>query len=149
MTRDGLHRDHIFILTLLVPIIIFAVWNSRRHRRRIEAQLLDKARNKVLKDMQAACRQRVERFKLDVERFVNSYLANATTQIVSALEEQLSTTFAEREVSIVGDLARAQVESDRIADRIAVAKQVRNNLVNQLRVELRRHLAQTAKATNS
>lgn len=62
--------------------------------------------------------------------------------LIRLFEDAIDATFSKREAEVIGTLARAQVEADKLAERIAVVRQVRGSLINQLGVELRRKLSQ-------
>jgi hypothetical protein len=124
----------------IVPIVGFAVFQTRRIRRRMMDKGAEKSAAKLKKDVEAFCKTKVERFKGEIERFAHAYVATAQNEIVAGAESAVTRTFAKKEEALAGDLAKAQLTADKLADQINAYKSVRGALSGTFLVEAKRKL---------
>ena len=128
----------------VIPAGVFAVRNGQKVRRQLIAAATEKNRDKLKRDLEALLKQRVERFKADAERFAHAYLAQRQQDVLGVIEPAIAATFDERERGLSSQLARTQLEGERIADLLGQLRQVKGGLTTQVLVDLRRLAAEQA-----
>ncbi len=122
----------------LLPILGFSFLQGRRHRKKLFTGNLEKAKDRLKKSLATEAKGELDRFKLDAERYTAAYCGAAQQAAGAALEPQVAEYFEALEKQVARDLASAQMESDKSADQINVARQLKGNLTGQLLLELKR-----------
>lgn len=126
---------------MIAPIVGFAVWAGRRSRTRLVAVNRDKARDRLRKALAGELKSTLDRFKMEAERFCQSYLQSAQQVALAAIEPAVQREFEKRDQAAVQELAKSQLASDKIAEQLMAVKQVKTGLTGQLIVDLKRKLA--------
>jgi response regulator RpfG family c-di-GMP phosphodiesterase len=122
----------------VIPTAAFAVINGRKTRTKLIAAAADKHRDKLKRELETLLKQRVDRFRADAERHAHAWLADRQRDLLAALEPLVATVFDERERGLASQLARTQLDSERIADQLGQLRQIKTNLTSQVLVDLRR-----------
>lgn len=124
----------------LMPIIVFSAFEIRKTRARLIQSNTEKAKQKLKKDLETACKLRIDRFKQDAERYTQAYLAAAQQHVGGELEAEISRTFQRREEALATELARVQLEADRVADQLNAFRQAKQQLATMTLIDLKRRL---------
>ena len=101
--------------TAIAPILVFAIMNGRKARRRLVAQSKDKANEKIRRTILTDLKTQIDRFKPDAERYAANYCGAVSAAVVSAVEPLIARTFEERDRALVMDQAKAQIAADKRA----------------------------------
>jgi hypothetical protein len=142
MNESPVHVRAIVMSATIMPVIFFAGFQGVRSRRRLTAQLLEKARNEIAKNVDTAMRAQMDRFKLDAERYCADYGQQALSTVLHHVEPFVAEHFAARESAATGELAAAQIQLDRLQDQVTTLRSVRTSLVSQVQVDVRRRLSE-------
>lgn len=128
----------VIISSLLVPVLVFAGFQTRAQRKKLSGKLVDKAQEKLRKALEQYSRTRVERFAKEADRHVGTWLSAVQADVSNSLETQASAVFARREASLASEIAKVALQSDRLQDQLQVLRQVRNMVVAPFAAEARR-----------
>jgi hypothetical protein len=141
--QQPIHVRALIMGGCVLPIVGFAGWATVRLRNKLINKSEDKGQDVLLKDFGGFLRNRIERLRVELERHAVEYVNQATTALGSQLEQTISSVFSERESQLVRELARVQMEADRLMDRVNSLKQLRTLLSTQVLVEVRKKLRET------
>jgi cell pole-organizing protein PopZ len=125
---------------MVTPIGISAFFQARAQRRKITAQNLDRARDRLQKAIVAEAKLDLERFKPDAERYATQYGATAQAAVLAAADRLIAEAFDRREKDVARDLARAQLQTDRVTDQLNLLRQIKGSLSGTLVVDLKRRV---------
>lgn len=140
--REQGHLRAIGLAALVVPVIVYAVFQTRVHRKRLLQRNTEKALEKMKKALELYTKTRVDRFAKEIDRYVGSWLQQAQGEVGQSIDATIASAFARREASVASELAKAQLNADKLQDQIQMLKQARSSLMNNFLVEARRRLAQ-------
>lgn len=126
------------ISALLIPVLVFAAFQTRASRKKLAARLGEKAQEKLRKSLEQYARTRVDRFAKEAERHVGSWLSAVQSDVCNELESQAASVFGRREANVAGEIAKVALQSDRLQDQIQTIRQLRNGPINTFVIEARR-----------
>ena len=127
---------------LLVPIIGFAARTGRTARTKLIEGQVERAKDKIRRQMKEDFKVSVERFKLQIERTLNSFAAQAQPAVLDVVESAVTSHIDRRERELAPEIARVQAAADRIGDTVNLVKMSRSGLATQLIIDLRRKIAE-------
>jgi hypothetical protein len=131
---------------MVVPVIAFAVLAGGKTRRKLKAANLEKAKEKLRKELDAHFKLTIDRFRPEAERYVAAQLASVQQALLAAIEPAVSRAFEERERALAGDLARSAIAADRISEQLNGLRMARGSLATQTSVDLKRRQRELAGA---
>jgi hypothetical protein len=123
---------------MLAPILAFAVIQTRGQRKKLISKSGERSAEKLKKAIDIYSRTRVDRFAKDAERHAQAWVQQASNDLVSAIDTAVARFLTQKEAAMAGELARAQLQAERLGDQLAALKQSRSALVNGALPELRR-----------
>jgi hypothetical protein len=124
----------------LFPIVLLAVLQGAKHRRRLRKNNVEKAHDRLKKAIGTEAKTDFDRFKPDAERYCGTYCVAAQQQVLSAIEPVIAQIFERREKDVAVDLARAQLHTDKLNDGVNMLRQLRTSLAGQLVIDVKRRL---------
>jgi hypothetical protein len=134
------HIRAAIMLVCLLPILYFGYYGMTREREKLLKRHEDKATAKLRKDVEAICKTRLERLKLEVERAIQKYLNDAQQAILDQVNPIIESVFRRREESLSHELTALKLRSDRLQDQLMAIRQAKTGLSTQALFEVRRKL---------
>lgn len=125
---------------LIMPVIGFAVFQTVSQRSKLTTSFGERAIEKLKRNAETYTKTRIDRFSKDVERHTQTFVQQAQLDLLAAIDLRSSRFFAEKETSIAGELARAQLQAERLGDQLQQLRQARSALANGAIPDLRRQL---------
>ncbi len=125
---------------MVTPIGIFAFFQARGQRKKLYTQNMDRARERLQKAIVAEARIDLDLFKPDAERYAGQYGATAQAAVLAAADRVVAEAFEKREKDVARDLAKAQIQADRVMDQLTVLRQIKGSLTGTLVVDLKRRV---------
>ncbi len=129
---------------MVLPVAVFAVLAGGKARGRLRASNLEKAREKLRKELEAGFKLAVDRFRPEAERYVAAQLASVQAALLSALEPAVARVFEEKERALSSELARSALQADRLNEQLNGLRMARGTLATQLLVDLKRRQRELA-----
>lgn len=129
------------ITSLIIPIIVFAVVQTRAQRRKLISRLSEKAEEKLRKALEQHSRTRVERYAKEADRHAGAWLQATQGDVLMELEAQVSSVFGRKEAGVASEIAKVAIQADRLQDQLSVLKQARNMVATSFGPEAKRRMA--------
>lgn len=142
MNESPVHIRALVMGGTLVPIVVFAGFQGVRSRKRLLEVQTEKARQELAKGLDGAVRAQIDRFRIDAERSCVDYGQQALSAVMQYVDPFVQAAFQQRESKAADELAKAQIQADRLNDQLLAMRNVRAGLVNQVMVDVKRKLAE-------
>jgi hypothetical protein len=149
MNEAATHIRAAIMGAAVAPIVGFAALRARAVRRKLIAQSREKARDRLKKSVAAEAKGDLERFKPDAERYAAHYCNVALSVVLSVVEPLVLRTFERREREAAADLARAQMQVERLQEALNVLRQAKSTIAGQLLVDVRRRQVELLSGTHA
>jgi len=122
----------------VVPIVFVAYTSAKRHRRKILKRNTDRALQQIQKTLGDHFRTRIERFKTDFDMTVQKYLAAAHQKLGQTVQRVVDELMEGYKRRMLAEQTRAKIELEQLQERQGRIRQVRGQLVDQVRLDLQR-----------
>ena len=131
-----------FVITSLVlPIVLFAIVQTRSQRKKLIGRLGEKAEEKLRKSLEQHSKTRVERYAKEADRHAGAWLQATQGDLIAELETQVASVFGRKEAGVAGELAKVAIQADRLQDQLSVVKQARSMVATSFGPEAKRRIA--------